>query len=275
MGYGDEILATGMARGASARGKRIAFGDGRRIIFSPWSKTIFQGNPNIARPGEEGAPDIEWIAHYKGNRLYNSINDTRTRWVWNREFRPIPGEMFFSEEELWFAARIEPGFVLVEPNVPMQKSVALNKDWGAAKYAAVVAALVKQRHHVLQFDYPAASVRCPGAMLVTTPSIRHALAVLARASLYIGPEGGLHHGAAAVGVKGVVLFGGFIPPQVTGYPTHINLTGGAMACGRLKTCRHCVAAMEQISVKDVLNAAGMQLHAGDCDVSVGRGVHAG
>jgi hypothetical protein len=36
MGYGDELMATGMARGAAARGKRVAFGDGQRIICGPY-----------------------------------------------------------------------------------------------------------------------------------------------------------------------------------------------------------------------------------------------
>lgn len=257
MGYGDEILATGMARGAKARGVRVAFGDGKRIISSAWSEIIFRGNPNIARPGDERASDVVWIAHHKGHRLYSHVEGER--WVWNTDFRPVPGEFFFSPGELEFASKIEPGFILVEPNVPRHKSVAKNKDWGAAKYFALVAELIKQGHRVLQFGYDTALVRCPGAVLVKTPTIRHALVLLARAKLYIGPEGGLHHGAAAVGVPGVVLFGGFIPPQVTGYDSHINLTGGAVACGSLKKCYHCRAAMDAISVEDVMVAARLQL----------------
>ncbi len=31
LGYGDNLMATGMARGAACRGKRIAFGNGRRL----------------------------------------------------------------------------------------------------------------------------------------------------------------------------------------------------------------------------------------------------
>jgi ADP-heptose:LPS heptosyltransferase len=74
--------------------------------------------------------------------------------------------------------------------------------------------------------------------------------------LYIGPEGGLHHGAAAVGIPAVVLFGGFIPPQVTGYKTHVNLTGGAdFFCGSLQACKHCAEAMERIKSKHVCDAA--------------------
>jgi len=53
----------------------------------------------------------------------------------------------------------------------------------------------------------------------------------------------------------VVLFGGFIPPSVTGYAAHANLTGGAEACGSLKPCPHCRKAMEAISVEEVVEEA--------------------
>jgi hypothetical protein len=236
VGFGDEILATGMARGAKARGKRIAFGDGKRIIFSPWSSKIFRHNPNIAWPGDESAADIEWIAHYKGKRLYNSVAPGGTRWLWNMDFAPTAGELFFSEEELRFAESFAPGFVVIEPNVPWHKTVAPNKDWGALKYEAVASEFAARGHTVFQFWYEAARVKLASAMQVNAPTFRHALAVLSRAALYIGPEGGLHHGAAAVGIPAVVLFGGFIPPSVTGYATHTNLTAGSSACGKFNRC---------------------------------------
>jgi hypothetical protein len=255
MGFGDEIMATGMARGAKARGKRIAFGDGKQIIFSPWSEQVFRYNPNIAHPGDELDGDIEWIAHHKGNRLYNRLSRSRDRWEWNLDFRAVPGELFFSDEELKFAESVGSGFVLIEPNVPRHKSVARNKDWGEIKYNAVSVELLALGERVIQFVHDGGTARCSGAHLLKAPSFRHALAVLARAALYIGPEGGLHHGAAAVGIPAVVLFGGFIPPQVTGYPTHTNLTGGAAACGKLHACSHCRAAMDAISVEKVMKAA--------------------
>lgn len=254
-------MATGLARGAKDRGKRIAFGDGRQIIFSPWSPIVFRNNPNIAWPGDERATDIEWISHHKGNRLYNKMSESRTRWIWNTNFNPSPGELFFSEDEMKFAERAGSGFVVIEPNVPWHKTVAANKDWGTGRYSAVAHELVADGNRVLQFGYETARVRLPAATQFSAPTFRHALAVLARASLYIGPEGGLHHGAAAVGISAVVLFGGFIPPKVTGYPTHTNLTGGAQACGKLAKCSHCKAAMDAISVEAVMRASREYLQA--------------
>lgn len=261
MGFGDELLATGMARGAKDRGKRVAFGDGKRMIFSPWSEQIFRYNPNIARPGDEGANDIEWIAHYKGSRLYNRLSPDGRKWIWNEQFRPEAGELFFSEDELRFAESVGAGFIVIEPNIPWFKSVFKNKDWGASRYQAVACELSNSGHRVIQFGYESAKVWLASVSWLKTPTFRHALAVLSRAALYIGPEGGLHHGAAAVGIPAVVLFGGFIPPSVTGYPGHANLTGGATACGRLQSCRHCKDAMAAIGVDQVLSSAEQCLHA--------------
>lgn len=255
MGYGDDIMATGMARGAWARGKRIAFGDGRRIIWGPWSEEMFRHNPNVARPGSEGDRDIEWCNYFKGNRGYNRLGSGR--WIWNMAFRAPPGEIYFSAEEAAFAqSSIDPGFVLIEPNVPNQKSVAVNKQWDINRFQEVADALVSRGHHVVQPMYTGAKYLLRHIHPFKAGSFRNALALLSRAALYIGPEGGMHHGAAAVGTPAVVIFGGFIPPQVTGYASHVNLTGGdVVACGSLTKCDHCERALNAISVEDVLTPA--------------------
>lgn len=249
-GYGDELMATGLARGAAARGKRIAFGDGRRILWGPHSAEIFQHNPNIAPLGSERDHDIEWIPYYKGNRLYNEGHGDH--WVW-KAFHPRPGEVFLDHDEIAFAERLAPGFVLIEPNVPWHKHAAANKDWGLRNYQAVADGLRSMGRRVAQFSF--GRDRLSGVDGIKVPSFRHALAVLQRAALAIVPEGGLHHGAAAMGTRAIVLFGGFIAPFATGYANHVNLTGGAEACGSLKPCAHCRAAMAAISTDEVYSAA--------------------
>lgn len=253
MGLGDNLMATGMARGAAKRGKRIAFGDGYRIRWDQHSGLIFHGNGNIAPPGHEGARDLEWIAFYKGSRIYNK-SDGR-RWIWNYEFRPIPGELFLRREEIRPYLNNRKGFVLIEPNVPAFKSIAPNKQWPVNRYEDVALALRKAGIDVVQMVHRGGANRLHNARHVETPTFRCALAMMQRAGLYVGPEGGLHHAAAAFNVPAVVLFGGFIPPQVTGYETHTNLTGDAEACGSLSRCDHCIAAMNRIGADEVLDAS--------------------
>jgi Glycosyltransferase family 9 (heptosyltransferase) len=254
MGYGDDIMASGFARGMRAQGKRAAFGDKTRIIWGPWSAEIFRHNPNVAKPGCERDRDLQWIDYYKGHRNYNRLDAVKQRWVWNYEFKPKPGELFFDAEEREFAARAGRDFALIEPNVPWHKSVAPNKDWRLKNYQAVADMLLSEGNDVVQTSH--GRDRLSGVRVITTPTFRHALAVLSRAKLAIIPEGGLHHGAAALGVRAVVLFGGFIPPAVTGYDgLHINLTGDAEACGSLRPCKHCFDAMSRITIDEVQTSA--------------------
>lgn len=253
MGIGDQIMATGLARGAKARGKRIAFGDGKRIIWDGNSEPIFRGNPNIAKPGSEQDNDIEWIGFHKGSRIYNSHKPGDPCWTWNHEFRAAPGEIYFSDDEDRFAESVGRGFIVIEPNIP-EKLGAINKRWPVERYDDVARKLMHDGYDVRQFSF--GLHRIDGVKQIKTKDFRHAARVLKNAALYIGPEGGLHHASAAVGIPAVVLFGGFIPPAVTGYGFHTNLTGGATKfCGSLGVCRHCLEAMDAISVADVTNAA--------------------
>lgn len=250
MGLGDNLMATGMARGARARGKRIAFGNGSNIIWDTNSEEIFRNNPNIAPPGSEGASDLEWIHYYKTSRIYNKHDHANDRWIWNYDFRPKPGEMFFHRQELDFGKRIARNFVVIEPHVPYYKGSAPNKTWPVERYEAIVDMLKQKDYQVVQFRHNGQQIK--GVIPVHAPSFRHALAGLKHAKAFVGPEGGMHHGAAAVGTPAVVIFGSFIPPQVTGYDNHINLTGGAdRFCGSLSACSHCRDTLLSIKTKHV------------------------
>jgi hypothetical protein len=270
IGCGDNLMATGMARGLAKRGKRAAFGDGRKIIWDHHSEMIFGArgtqteNKNVAWPGDEGGTNLVWFRFYRGERIYNTLDRKNDRWIWNLKFQAHPGEIFFSDAELAFAEQAGKDFVVIEPNVPEFKTCAPNKQWPVDRYQTVARLLSAQGREVVQFVY-GSGVQLKGVRSIGTPSFRHALAVLERSALYIGPEGGLHHGAAAVDIPAVVLFGGFIPPKVTGYATHTNLTGNVQACGSLKPCHHCKSAMAAITVDHVLTAAHEIHHRSSCE----------
>lgn len=257
MGYGDDIMATGLARGMAEQGKLAAFGDGRRIVWGPWSEEMFRNNPNIAKPEQAGLSKLEWIPHYKGSRLYNK--QVNGKWVWNYDFRVTPGEFYFSATENKLADAFSRGFTVVEPNVPWQKKVASNKDWGEENYAHVARELQRCGHRVVQFVHKNSRRKLNGVTLLDFQNFRDAISVLSKADIYVGPEGGMHHAAAAVGVKAVVLMGGFIPPAVVGYDSHVSLTGGAEACGNIEPCVHCRAAMKKITVEQVMDAVNRLL----------------
>jgi len=249
MGYGDELVASGLARGARERGERIAFGLDGKIRWTRQSYEIFRGNPNVAAPGEEGASDLRWIAHCPGKRLNTSGRDHQ-RWHW-LPFRPPAGEIFFDNEEARFGASFGQDFIVIEPRV---KPIYPNKQWPQERYRTVAGMLMDRGLRVVQFKGAAAPVAGCGEV-IETPSFRKALAVLRNAALYIGAEGGLHHGAAAVGTKAVVIFGGWPDPRSSGYDEHRNLAAADAGCGTLARCRHCMNAMQSISVDKVFEAA--------------------
>lgn len=245
MGIGDEVMATGMARGAAARGKRIAFGDGTRLRWSQWCEEAFYQNPNIARRIE---PNIEWVHYYKGKRHYNSWDGVRLRWIWNYSFKAPRGEFFGLRK-----VAVPKGSVLIEPNLPWHKPISVNKDWGESNYQALTDRLRAAGWDVFQTSY--GKRRLQNVQTINVKTFRDAVALLSSVDLAVIPEGGLHHAAAAVGTRAIVIFGGAIPPAVLGYDGQVSLTGTDEACGSTVHCKHCAEAMRRITVDEVYAAA--------------------
>ncbi len=267
MGYGDELMGSGMARGSQARGERVAFGDRERnrVVWSRESHLIYQGNPNIIPPGiSPFAKDFAtvWIPHYKGVRLYGKPR--HGGWRWDYSFRAKPGEVMLTPQEVARAEEKMPrGAILIEPHV---KPTAPNKRWPWERYLSISQRLQRHGLRVAQFSY--GSPILAGALPVASPDFRTSIAMLALCSIYIGPEGGLHHAAAAVGTPAVVIFGGYIPPLLTGYDFHTNIAGTDEPCGNNLECAHCRKAMAKIEVDEVFYAAtrilrGNRLRHGD------------
>lgn len=249
MGLGDQLMATGMAKGAHARGKRIAFGDGRTIKWDGNSKTVFEHNPNIASPGTEWGSDLEWINFYKGSRLYNTQDLARGRWIWNYAFRQTPGEIYLTADEEMRGRRAGNGFVVIDTHRAV-KPGSENRQWGMANWRALVERL-RPDFRLVQFKFRG-SEPLPGVEQIEA-GFRDGLAILQHAALFVGGEGGLHHGAAATGCGAVVIFGAWTPPLVTGYAEHVNVAAeDTDFCGTFSgACEHCRKAMASIPVERV------------------------
>jgi ADP-heptose:LPS heptosyltransferase len=251
MGWGDEIIVTGMARRMQLRDPRpVRVRD--RKGRARWSE-IWAGNPRLAAPGDQ-RPAQELLSG-PGLRPYVA-RETPGRWEWRAFVCPV-GEIHLTAAERRLAAP-HAGRVLLEPN--LKPGASPNKDWGWARWQALATALAGEGVRVAQFARPGARLLA-GAEPIVVPSFRAACAVLARARLAVLPEGGLHHAAAALGTPSIVLFGGFISPDQTGYPHQANLFTGGVPCGMRTRCRHCAAAMGRIAVETVMAEAGLLLEA--------------
>lgn len=207
---------------------------------------MWDGLEYMVRPGEEG--DFWRLRNAPGIRPYIR-GKSNERWQWNLDYRPQRAEIRFTPDELEFAARY-PGRLIVEPH--LKRGASPNKEWGWVRWNKLAWLLQERGHRVTQVGMPGTRL-LDGADFISTPTFRHAAALLAAARAAVLPEGGLHHAAAAVGCRAVVIFGGYIATEMTGYGLHTNLgASGRDACGMRIPCDHCRKWMDGITPDQVM-----------------------
>lgn len=254
MGLGDCLMSIGEAKRIHQRtGQPVLITDPRGM---PVRSDLFTGVPYLLTKPERG---IRYQRHVNspGHRPYIKLK-TAERWYWNK-YRPEPADVVLTQAEHEFAEGISRPFIVLEPHV---KAVGhRNKDWGWTHWEDLATLLRRDNHRVIQMVRPGEKVlrHAEGAQV---PEFRKALAVLGQATLYVGPEGGLHHGAAAMRTPAVVLFGEFISPDTTGYANHANLFASNQACGLRTDCPGCRKAMQAIAPEEVATQVRSMLETG-------------
>lgn len=245
MGLGDDIMLSGQARVAQRtdqRKCRVTY-KGKADRWSP----IWDNNPRIARPGEAG--DFQEVAArgMDNERPYH-ITHTKERWTFNLDFRAEVGELYFNDAEKAFGAKY-PNRIIVEPHI--KAGASPNKRYPWVSWNKIAWMAQESGLKVTQLG-PVGTKLLDGAEHIITASFRQAAAVIANARAVVLPEGGPHHAAAALGVPGVVIMGGFTPVELTGYSIHRNL-GASLgeACGWRLPCKHCEEWMRRITPETV------------------------
>lgn len=251
MGIGDEIMASGHALSESLRLKRrvrILDRAGRERWHGMW-----EGLRYIVRPGERGDyPEVVNGPQCRPYIQYPFTKETGYKFTGWRA-RDHVGRIALTREEVQFAAQATHGlgqFLFIEPHISPKSNP--NKDWGWDKWQELVHLL--QGYKIVQTGAPGTRV-LDGVTFIES-SFRQAAAVLARSKAAILPEGGFHHAAGVFGKYAVVLFGGVIDPEITGYPWHYNMVDRSegRACGRWTKCTHCQKVWDMLSAETV--AAG-------------------
>lgn len=216
--------------------------DGRPIRSDLFADVPFLTRMPLRQPYQR-------LVNGPGCRSYIAAK-TEERWTW-KSYRPEPATIVFSYDEKAFAEPFR-GCILVEPNV---KDIGhANKDWGWANWLKLVELMRAAKVGPIVQCGPGAARRLPLAhRQAVTNTFRQAAAVLSVCKAAVLPEGGLHHAAAAVATPAVVIFGGFIGPDVTGYKQHANLFTGGKTCGMRTNCAHCRQAMNAITPAMVLD----------------------
>ncbi|HSG32126.1 MAG TPA: glycosyltransferase family 9 protein [Thermodesulfobacteriota bacterium] len=237
MGYGDEIMATGIA-------KKLYEKENRVVSFPTKTKEfeeIVLNNPKIG-----DGPNTVSCNFTKGNRWYIKLKDNKNkRLLWNYKYKPIPGEIYFLDSEL---KKPKKDYILVEPHTKQTVS-ADNKQWPIEYMQEVVNKLSKD-FLIVQLDYGKTILN--NVVPIRTKTFREGTAILKYAKKFLGMEGGMHHAAAALKVPGIVIYGGYIPPDITGYDIHTNIYKGGEACGKLSSCKHCKESLLKITPEEVV-----------------------
>lgn len=234
MGWGDEIIASGQARLMHLQDptRKVAiYGRNNEQRYHP----AWQNNPRIAIPGEK---NVQILRNGADLRPYIKAKED-DRWIW-RDFECPIGELYFSDQEKRLA-ELYAGLIIIEPNIKPRASP--NKNWGWERWIKLAQMMPNEFTQL----GPQGTKRLPGASRIETKEFRDAVAILSTAKAYVGPEGGMHHAAAALGIPSVVIFGGFISPMQTGYNTQRNLYAGGKPCGMRIKCEHCEKAMAEIT----------------------------
>ena len=262
---GDEVLVTGEARHlqeSDPAGKRVIVVD--RHNRHRWHQ-LWEGNPRIVRPGTVGYRE-------RCLRLENAAW-TRPYIDWHRmraEFAAVHGNLPFTTKgirdpllpwrfsghkvkrgELYTRRLPKRGYVVIEPHY--KAGVSPGRDWGFERWQTVVDAVEANWWQINGRGAPLLK----GVSHKPAEHFVRACQLLSGASLYVGPEGGLYHAAAALGVPAVAIFGGFVSPETQGYDDCVNLyepMDGASPCGQRVTCPHCLEAMARITPDRVIAA---------------------
>lgn len=255
MGAGDELMLSGEVRNADLDKPVIVYRRGQKYWHPVW-----ENNKRFLPPDRwwdaTSESHHEWRLKIAYAQRPYSLGGDRERWIWDPAYRAMPGDLFFTMAEQTAAwerlyRHIPAGLapILIEPHI--KPGASPNKSWGFDRYQAVVD---RTPGRIWLQVGPASTRRLNGAIFLETATFRQAAALLALCGAYMGNEGGLHHAAAALAKPAVVIFGGYIHPQTTGYLFHRNLFTGGTACGWRIPCAHCTAAMAAITPDEVLEA---------------------
>tara|TARA_B100001029_G_C15052129_1_gene451548 strand:- start:1545 stop:2399 length:855 start_codon:yes stop_codon:yes gene_type:complete len=276
MGYGDDLLVTALASKIKQKYPQrqivIGIAEKKHAYHSP----IYDHNPNISdcRNLLKNKP-IHIIDYHQWNRPYIDYKkSTNSYYVWNKKFKPVPGEIFFSKKELSESKKIVDDaikFWNTKNNKNFKKIIFLetsstkindkqfsikhqNKDWGYNNWMQLAKEL-KNNYLIIQSVHEKTK-KIKGVFSPISLSFRQACAVLQQCDIYVGPEGGFGHVAAALRKKAVIYFGGWISPENIGYDFHENIyfDDKRSPCGQYgKLCDHCATAREKITVDIFLN----------------------
>ena len=281
MGYGDEIMATAFAKIEKQKypEREVVVGDfkSRKANYSK----VFYNNPNISDPRKlDKNKIIHFVNHCNINRPYVNYKKTTDKtYVWNMNHRAIPGELYFDKQEINKAQNViqeaiafwktlnsteYKGVIFIETSrsIKMKHTLGLinNRNLSFEKWEKIIN-ILRKSYLIIQPTHSNSSIH--NNIFSYDCDFRTACAIMKYCNLFLGPEGGFPHAAAALGKPAVVIFGGWISPQVTGYDFHENIyiDINGSPCGIRDTeCDHCKECMSLIKTERIIKAVEKNIY---------------
>ena len=272
MGYGDDLLITSLASKIKKKYPNNQIIIGNLSKKQAYHSIVYDNNPNISdcRNLNFDKP-IYIIDYHPMNRPYIDYSkSTNSKYIWNKNFKPTPGEIYFSKKE------IKKAEVIIDQAISFWKqnnkhkfkkliflensSIKIkhknfnikhkNKDWGNSNWIKLINK-IKNDYLIIQSVH-GESKAIEGIFSPQNVNFRLACAILNKCDLYLGLEGGFGHVAGALKKKAVIYFGGWISPNIIGYDFHENIyfEDNNSPCGEYRNiCLHCESARKQITPK--------------------------
>lgn len=240
MGIGDELMAMGQARKYVREHNcgRVAImdKDGKRRSHFLWAHCEY-----IAQPHHQCEHKI--VNGGNARPYIDYVRTTPIRWAFRLDYRPALAELPWVGTD----SRAHE-LIVVEPDI--KSSASPNKQWGRWQE------LIDSEPGLPWGQIGMAGTRyLRGVKQLPTNNFLEACALLRSARCAVLPEGALHHAAAALACRAVVLFGAYIPASVTGYACHTNLAvDDPEATGWRIFNQRCQQAWKQITPQTVLRS---------------------
>lgn len=257
VGIGDEIIGSRHAKEKSIREQLpvTMLGKENQIRKHP----VWHYNPFIAYERMNMHSTLHWNSSCRPYVNYKKC--TVNKWAFNEDYKVLPGNITLSNKEMEEAVRHK-DYILIEPTVkgPLQ----INKDWGMHNWQQL--ALITKDVPWIQLIYDDNQDTLPGVTYIKVRTIREWLVWVHGAIAVVTTDGGLHHAAAAFNIPAIVLFSGFIHPNIMGYQIkgHNNLycptqympadpVGHSQdeSCGSKIYCDYCYRNINNIRPHDV------------------------
>ena len=276
MGYGDDLMITAFARKLKETYPDRQIVIGNKDLKKAYDSDIFLNNPYITHSANiDKTKPIHLINYHNFNRPYIDYKNSSTNIVWNRNFSPVPGEIYFNHKEekkaeIIFKEAIlyweknkskkNKGVIFLE-NFSTKINTALkirhiNKNWGFENWNNLIN-ILKEDYLLIQSKHKETK-KIDGVFLSKDEfNFREACAIIKKCDLFLGNEGGFSHASAALNKKAVVYFGGWIHPKTTGYEFHNNIfvdIKGSPCGAKLNICDHCNKCRE-IVTPDMIHQA--------------------